>query len=753
MLSEMLDREIESAGGKPKEVLPTIAKKSWKMSFGAVRFDKQKIRRFFSRESVLALQDEGKTILSMVSFFGLLLLFLLEIFWKAIGKIVGLRRVVASANAFWNSRAGGVGERIINSMESRRGGVRRSFLIALAFRNMRAKKTRSFVTVGGMSLGIAAIVFLVSVGYGLQRLVVSRVARLEELKMADVTIAQAANIKIDPAAVTTMENIPGVEKVMPIVSLVGKIKFEGGVSESVVYGVTGDYLTSAGLNKVKGEFFENQLASAKIGEGRVAGESTEWKFESATKGKRIKQVAFNVESEAYLRVRESASTDSAILGYVRRVEGGYEGVEYWGEEYSGDIRGREGKDASGQVLGRWIKAPYPLWVKQGSGYAPLYDSERVQEWREGYIAEIQVEVDEEASSYIQWDDATNHQTTGKLGESENQIVGDSEITGNVLGEATGSATVVMDSATTSPESSISATIVGRDENGVEWVTLGEDATESAQAAILMIETPDDMQKEAVVNKAFVELLGLDINEAVGSTFEVGFVILNTLKPDLDRPAESTPEKYIIRSVVSEGSSPIVYVPLSDITGLGITNYSQAKLVAKNKEDLGKVRQQVDNLGYKTSSVADTVEQIDKLFGTARVVLATFGMVALAVASLGMFNTLTVSLMERTREVGIMKAMGMQSSEVKELFLAEAMVMGILGGIFGVTGGFVAGKLLGVILSAFSIAKGVGWIDISYIPPIFVAFVLVLSFIVGVVTGLYPARRATKISALNALRYE
>lgn len=730
MLSEMLDREIESAGGKPKEVLPTIAKKSWKMSFGAVRFDKQKIRRFFSRESVLALQDEGKTIMSMVSFFGLLLLFLLEIFWKAIGKIVGLRRVVASANAFWNSRAGGVGERIVNSMESRRGGVRRSFLIALAFRNMRAKKTRSFVTVGGMSLGIAAIVFLVSVGYGLQRLVVSRVARLEELKMADVTIAQAANIKIDPSAVTTMENIPGVEKVMPIVSLVGKIKFEGGVSESVVYGVTGDYLTSAGLNKVKGEFFENQQASAKIGEGRVAGESTEWKFESATKGKMIKQVAFNVESEAYLRVRESASTDSAILGYVRRVEGGYEGVEYWGEEYSGDTRGREGKDAKGQVLGRWIKAPYPLWVKQGSEYVPLYDSERVQEWREGYIAEIQVEVDEEKSTYIQWDDVT---------------------AGAVLGEATGSAQITT--AESSPESSISATIVGRDENGVEWVTLGEDATESAQAAILMIETPDDMQKEAVVNKAFVELLGLDINEAVGSTFEIGFVILNTLKPDLDRPAESIPEKYIIRSVVSEGSSPIVYVPLSDITGLGITNYSQAKLVAKTKEDLGKVRQQVDNLGYKTSSVADTVEQIDKLFGTARVVLATFGMVALAVASLGMFNTLTVSLMERTREVGIMKAMGMQSSEVKELFLAEAMVMGILGGIFGVTGGFVAGKLLGVILSAFSIAKGVGWIDISYIPPIFVAFVLVLSFIVGVVTGLYPARRATKISALNALRYE
>jgi putative ABC transport system permease protein len=82
-----------------------------------------------------------------------------------------------------------------------------------------------------------------------------------------------------------------------------------------------------------------------------------------------------------------------------------------------------------------------------------------------------------------------------------------------------------------------------------------------------------------------------------------------------------------------------------------------------------------------------------------------------------------------------------------------MVMGLLGGIFGVFGGFVAGKLLGVVLSVFSLAKGVGWIDVSYIPPVFVAIVLVLSFVVGVVTGIYPARRATKISALNALRYE
>lgn len=690
---------------------------------------KRRIRQFFSKETVLHLQDEGRVFLSLLSFFGLLLLFLLELLWKTLEKIRGVGKVLARADRFWQTKLGGWGAKTIGKMEGNRGGVRRTFLIALAFRNMQAKKTRSFVTVGGMGVGVAAIVFLVSVGYGLERLVVSRVARLEELKMADVTIGQSTNIRLDAEAMQTIERINGVDKVMPIVSLVGKVGFSGGNAESVVYGVTGEYLSLIGLNKIKGEYFETSEQATVLPDVRVAGASTNWEFADAILGKRIRNVKFNIAPETHLRVRAEPRIDSEIIGYVKRVEGGFEGVEYWGQSYLGDDRGREGKNAEGVVLGRWIKAPYPLWDKEGSSYVVRYDSERIQDWREGYVSEIGVTVDEDASSYIQWDDATDY--------------------GAVLGEATGSATV-----SSNPAATISATVVGKDENGVEWVTLGGDASGSAEAlSVMIIDVPESNQKQAVVNRAFVELLGLDVNKAVGATFDIGFVILNTLKPDLDRAAESKSTQYTITAVIDEGSSPLVYVPISDITALGISNYSQAKLVAKNSGELSKIREQVDNLGYKTASVADTVSQIESLFGTARWVLATFGLVALAVASLGMFNTLTVSLMERTREVGIMKAMGMQSSEVRELFLAEAMVMGLLGGIFGIVVGFLAGKLLGVILSIFSIIKGVGWIDVSYIPPLFVVFVLVLSFLVGVVTGIYPAKRATKISALDALRYE
>jgi len=129
------------------------------------------------------------------------------------------------------------------------------------------------------------------------------------------------------------------------------------------------------------------------------------------------------------------------------------------------------------------------------------------------------------------------------------------------------------------------------------------------------------------------------------------------------------------------------------------------------------------------------------------------MFALSVASLGMFNTFTVSLLERTREIGLMKAIGMRSSEVKKLFLTESLFMALSGGVVGLALGFILGQILNLIVSYLSISKGLGALSVTYIPAIVVWAIMGLSFLVGVFTGFYPAQRATKISPLNALRYE
>jgi len=211
--------------------------------------------------------------------------------------------------------------------------------------------------------------------------------------------------------------------------------------------------------------------------------------------------------------------------------------------------------------------------------------------------------------------------------------------------------------------------------------------------------------------------------------------------------------YNIVGVVDDDDNQFIYIPIEDITVLGVSNFSQAKLVLKDQKFLPDVRKKVESMGFKTASTVDTVAQIETFFGGLRSVLGVIGFIALGVASLGMFNTLTVSLLERTREIGGMKTMGMVSGEIQELFLAEAMIMGFAGGIGGLLMGIIAGQLSSYAVSAVAITQGVGYLELTYVPFGLILFIVVSSFVVGLVTGLYPSQRAKKISALNALRYE
>jgi len=130
------------------------------------------------------------------------------------------------------------------------------------------------------------------------------------------------------------------------------------------------------------------------------------------------------------------------------------------------------------------------------------------------------------------------------------------------------------------------------------------------------------------------------------------------------------------------SSSYLYIPFSDLYKLAISNISQLKVVLNEKNNLSKVKKEIETMGFKTLSVVDTIKQIETIFANVRLVLALLGFVALLVAVLGMFDTLTVPLLERTREIGGMKVMGLVSYEIEDLFLAEAMIMGLSGGFGG-----------------------------------------------------------------------
>jgi len=249
------------------------------------------------------------------------------------------------------------------------------------------------------------------------------------------------------------------------------------------------------------------------------------------------------------------------------------------------------------------------------------------------------------------------------------------------------------------------------------------------------------------------MLGLASSEAAGKKFMVSYIIPDGLVEGKSGRMQSVEREYKIMGVVEDDGNNFYYFHLTDTKSLGAKSYSQLKVTVVDKAKLAEVRKAIETIGFKTTSTVDTVAGIERIFGTLRLILGLLGTIALAVASLGMFNTMTVSLLERTREVGVMKSMGMLSKEVRELFLAESMIMGMGGGTLGVLFGFMMGWTLSITLSAVSVLKGQGVINISYVPWFFVAFIMFISFMVGMVTGWYPSKRARMISALNALRYE
>jgi len=111
------------------------------------------------------------------------------------------------------------------------------------------------------------------------------------------------------------------------------------------------------------------------------------------------------------------------------------------------------------------------------------------------------------------------------------------------------------------------------------------------------------------------------------------------------------------------------------------------------------------------------------------------------------------LLERTREIGLLKTIGMKSDEIRTLFLNESMFMGLVGGIGGVILGLILGTLVSIVISIFSFTKGGEFIMINVLPWYMFIILPLVSSIVGYLTGLYPSNRAVKIPPLDAIRYE
>jgi ABC-type antimicrobial peptide transport system permease subunit len=611
--------------------------------------------------------------------------------------------------------------------------ISRTDLIQLSIKNMLVKKTRTLVTIGGVSIGIGAIVFLVSIGYGLQNVVISRVARLDELKQAEITPQAGSKVKIDDKIISDIKEFTNVADVLPVIAAVGRVNYKNSVTDMAVYGVTTGYLEKSAIKPVKGKIFLSNDLSIKVknvdinSQGEVAGASTKTSF---IMGESLGQAEVEIDDNKWIRVRSTPSTTGSVLGYTRKIKGTQFGEAIIGESYESDTKtGTYVENEQGEDLGLWVKSSVALWQEQecddkevscvDGKYLEVKDASGEQMVREGYMAVVNMTAD----------------------------VSNSISVGTVLGTSSS----ILEGEILAAESSPSANTVIIDEG--DWVRIVDPNASKTDTNVKKVPLHSSAIKQAVVNRAAIKVLNIDENLAIGKRFKTSFIIPTSLVADSKQRIESVDVEYEIVGVVPDDSTPLFYVALIDLRSLGTSSFSQVKVVVDETEQLTEVRKKIDAIGFSSRSVADTVEQISSLFSTLRIVLGIMGMVALIVASLGMFNTLTVSLLERSREVGLMKALGMTTAEVQQLFLTESVIMGTGAGIFGLLVGYLLGKLLSLVLSTMAVFKGEGFLDISHIPFTFVVTIMILSTIVGIFTGIFPARRSKKISALDALRYE
>ena len=213
------------------------------------------------------------------------------------------------------------------------------------------------------------------------------------------------------------------------------------------------------------------------------------------------------------------------------------------------------------------------------------------------------------------------------------------------------------------------------------------------------------------------------------------------------------QKFFIVGVMREPVVTYMYIARQDVPNIPITTYSEAKVKAATDEARETARNSALEMGFEVAAIVDTLVQTTRIFRIIQITLGVFGLVALVVSAIGMFNTMTIALLERTREIGIIKSIGARRKDVANLFLIESGMLGILGGLGGILFGYLMGVIFNLGLNILASFLGGQSLELFERPLWFIATIFVFSGIVGFVTGIYPAIRASKLNALEALQYK
>lgn len=257
-------------------------------------------------------------------------------------------------------------------------------------------------------------------------------------------------------------------------------------------------------------------------------------------------------------------------------------------------------------------------------------------------------------------------------------------------------------------------------------------------------------KMALVNKSFLKSMGIeDTIDITSANIRIKIPLQQISLND-----QSVDDYFMVVGILDSGAGSEVFIPRNYLEAAKAGNYSQLKLLAKEDQSIAGLRKQIESIGFQTSSPIDTVEQINQVFRFFNYILIGFGVIGMIIAILGMFNTLTISLIERTKEIGLLISLGGRKKDMRKLFVFEAMLLSLIGAVVGMVIARVLGLTINEIVNSSARGRGVTEHFTLFSYPSWLFFVLCgFMIIVSLLVVFLPAHRAERINPIDALRRE
>lgn len=261
---------------------------------------------------------------------------------------------------------------------------------------------------------------------------------------------------------------------------------------------------------------------------------------------------------------------------------------------------------------------------------------------------------------------------------------------------------------------------------------------------------DPKEKTVIISRTLMSLLGVDsVNDILGKSVRFQLFVP---KPRKENEFQRVERVYTVKGIF-EGDESLLVTSVNTFFDLPFGDFHGLKVRVEDREVFDSVRAQIGMMGYEVSAPADTLAEVNTIFQIVEVILAFFGMIALFVAAIGMFNTMTISLLERTHEIGVMKAIGATNRDIRLLFLFESMMLSGAGGLIGIVLSLALGEGLNAGIAYLARTLGGEVVRVFVTPWDFVVGLFAVSLILGFFTGLLPSHRAGRLDPIEALRYE